>query len=122
MTTSESGTDSELTPIEQVAFPFLEAAVCIDAAKQHPENRDALIAMLDRNVSLWMFLRSYVEMNHDVLSEDIRKFLVQISDFMMKSAIVLQDQPDDDLVQKIIEMNLNMSEIILKSGIPIPTP
>jgi len=114
--TTELETNPSLSPAEQIAFPFLESAVLIDNAKQDPHNRSALLAVLDRNVSLWLYLRSQVEHNPESLPPDLGPFLVQISEFLIKSLVVLEDQADEELLQKIIQLNLNMSELILKGN------
>ena len=48
----ESDMSDDFTPQEQVAYPFLEAAVRIDTAKQNPTDKELLARVLDDNVAL----------------------------------------------------------------------
>jgi hypothetical protein len=105
--------DVELTPIEKLAYPFLDHAVRIDTAKQNPADRDALVEVLESNVQLWMFYRNLIGNHFAEVTPETSEWLVKVSDFMTKAAIVLQKQPDEELLDKITVLNLNMSEKLL---------
>ncbi len=105
--------DVELTPIEKLAYPFLEHAVRIDTAKQNPQDRDALVEVLESNVQLWMFYRNLIGNHFGEITPETSEWLVKVSDFMTKAAIVLQKQADEELIDKITVLNLNMSEKLL---------
>ncbi|HYE00162.1 MAG TPA: flagellar biosynthesis regulator FlaF [Alphaproteobacteria bacterium] len=107
--------DADLTPLEQLAFPFIQAAVRIDSAKQNPADREALVAVLDSTVAMWMFYKNYLGQNFSAVPEETKQMLVQLTDFTTKAAVFLRDNPDEGLLDRLIQLNLNMSEQILRT-------
>ena len=105
----------EMTPQEQVAYPFLEAAVRIDTAKQNPTDKDLLMRVLDDNVALWLFFKNLLLNSNDEIAEDTKSFLIQASEFMIKAAQLLLREVDDELMGRLVALNLNMSELLLQS-------
>ncbi len=105
----------EFTPQEQVAYPFLEAAVRIDTAKQNPDDKQLLEQVLDDNVALWLFFKNLLLNSRDEISVDTTDFLVQASEFMIKAAQLLRREFDDELMSRLVALNLNMSELLLQS-------
>jgi hypothetical protein len=105
----------ELSPQEQGAFPFLEAAVRIDTAKQHPNDRELLAQVLDDNVALWLYFKNLVIHTDQGVAEETKSFLIQASEFMVRAAHLLQREIDDELLGRLVALNLNMSELLLKS-------
>ncbi len=110
----------EFTPQEQVAYPFLEAAVRIDTSKQNPEDKQLLEQVLDDNVALWLFFKNLLLNSRDDISNDTKDFLVQASEFMIKAAQLLRREFDDELMSRLVALNLNMSELLLQSP-TVPT-
>lgn len=115
---SQTSESTDLNPVEQLAFPFIKSAIQIDAAKQDPSNREALVSVLENNVALWMFMKNYLTENFRDVPEDTRKFLVQMSEFMVKAALFLQENPNENLMDRLVTINLNMSERILENQKP----
>ena len=110
----------QFTPQEQVAYPFLEAAVRIDTAKQNPGDRAALAQVLDDNVALWLFFKNLLINSEDGIAEDTKTFLMQASEFMIKAASLLLREVDDELMCRLVALNLNMSELLLQAP-TVPT-
>jgi len=104
-----------LTPQEQVAFPFLEAAVRIDNAKQNLQDKELLSRVLDDNVALWLYFKNLLLNTREGVANETKAFLVQASEFMIKAAQVLQRECDEELMSRLVSLNLNMSELLLKS-------
>ncbi len=109
-----------LSPQEQVAFPFLEAAVRIDTAKQNLSDKDLLIQVLDDNVALWLYFKNLLLGTDQEIAEETKNFLIQASEFMVKSAQLLQREVDEDLISRLVTINLNMSELLLQAP-TVPT-
>ncbi|MCB9948849.1 MAG: hypothetical protein H6842_13680 [Rhodospirillaceae bacterium] len=105
----------DLSPHQELAFPFLQSAVQIDQARQNPDDRDALMAVLENNALLWTHIKTYFSGHFDEIPSEYREFLVRMSDFMMRSAIVLNRSMDLDLMDKLVALNLNMCEQILSA-------
>jgi len=104
-----------LSPQEQVAFPFLEAAVRIDSAKQNLNDKELLARVLDDNVALWLYFKNLLLNTEEEIASETRSFLVQASEFMVKAAQVLQNETDEELISRLVAINLNMSELLLQS-------
>lgn len=105
----------ELSAHEQVAFPFLEAAVRIDTAKQNPGDKDLLARVLDDNVALWLYFKNLLLNADGEIAPDTKGFLIQASEFMIKAAQMLLREVDDELMGRLVALNLNMSELLLQS-------
>ena len=104
-----------LSQQEEMAFPFIEAAIGIDTAKQRPDDKDLLVKVLDNNVSLWLYFKNLLTQDENGLSRDTQAFLIQASEFMIKAAQLLLNQVDDELMNRLITLNLNMSELLLQN-------
>ncbi|MEI8395467.1 MAG: hypothetical protein WCF85_12070 [Rhodospirillaceae bacterium] len=105
----------DLSPQEQIAFPFLEAAVRIDTAKQHPNDKELLARVLDDNVALWLYFKNVLLNAEGEVASETKGFLVQASEFMIKAAQLLLRETDDALMGRLVAMNLNMSELLLQA-------
>ncbi|MEI6559548.1 MAG: hypothetical protein WCO00_14180 [Rhodospirillaceae bacterium] len=105
----------DLSPQEQVAYPFLEAAVRIDTAKQNPSDKELLGRVLDDNVALWLFFKNLLLNSSEDIAADTKNFLIQASEFMIKAAQLLLQEVDDELMSRLVALNLNMSELLLQS-------
>jgi len=105
----------ELSPQEQVAFPFLEAAVRIDSAKQNLGDKQLLAKVLDDNVALWLYFKNLLLNTNNDVANETKSFLVQASEFMIKAAQLLLREADDELLGRLVAINLNMSELLLQS-------
>ena len=110
----------QFSPQEQVAYPFLEAAVRIDTAKQNPGDRALLAQVLDDNVALWLFFKNLLINSENDIADDTKKFLMQASEFMIKAASLLLREADDELMGRLVALNLNMSELLLQAP-SVPT-
>ncbi len=104
-----------LSPQEQVAFPFLEAAVRIDSAKQNLDDRELLARVLDDNVALWLYFKNLLLSAEEDIAAETKTFLVQASEFMVKAAQLLQHETDEELISRLVTINLNMSELLLQA-------
>ena len=100
-------TESEkLNQAEESAFPFLQNAVLLDQARQALATLDKALGL---NAEMWLRL-----------SDDAaaRGLPAETIDFVNRTAKALRSEVDDDLIQKLIALNLNMSERILEAGKP----
>ncbi len=109
-----------LSPQEQVAFPFLEAAVRIDSAKQNLDDKDLLLRVLDDNVALWLYFKNLLTNTEEEIAPETKAFLIQASEFMVRAAQLLQRETDEELISRLVAINLNMSELLLQSP-TVPT-
>ncbi len=106
---SESA-DEKLTPVEESAFPFLQQAVVLDQA------RAALTAVteaLAHNAELWLSLANEVTARGAELPLETIDFVNRTTTFAAKAATVFQRNIEEEVLDKLIALNLNMSEAIL---------
>ena len=108
-----SKADNELSPLEELAFPFLQAAVRLDTVKQHLDQCDDMFWMIDSNAALWTYFKGHVSEHFENVPQETTELLDRISDFMTKASIVLRREPSEELVDRMIQLNLNFSEQIL---------
>jgi hypothetical protein len=106
-------TEAELSPLEELAFPFLQAAVRLDTVKQNLDHCDEMLWMVDSNAALWTYFRGHVSEHFQNIPRETTELLDRISDFMTKASIVLRREPSEELVDRMIQLNLNFSEQIL---------
>lgn len=106
----------QLSPQEELAFPFLEAAIGIDTAKQQPDDAELLGKVLDNNVALWLYFKNLLTASEAGLPMETQVFLIQASEFMIKAAQLLLTHVDEELMNRLITLNLNMSELLLQKN------
>ncbi len=105
----------ELTTRELAAYPFLEAAVRIDTAKQNPDNKEMLALVLDDNVALWVYFKHLLLNSTEGVTEETRDHFIEISEFMIKAARRLLHEIDMELMDWLVTINLNTSERMLQA-------
>lgn len=102
-----------LTPLEEAAFPFLQHAVLLDQAR-------GALAILDKalvqNADLWLRLSEHAALNGAEITGEVMDFINRTATFTAKVAKSLQGDVDNELIDKLIALNFNMSEAILKGG------
>jgi hypothetical protein len=103
------------TTQEQAALPFLFAALQIDQAIQHETASDYINAALDHNVALWLYFKNLMQHTDPGVAAEFMPFLVRASKFMVSAATLLRLEADKELLSHVVSINLNMSELLLRS-------
>lgn len=107
-----TNTHSNLTALEEAAFPFLECAVLLDQARK-PQPKVQLADALDVNAARWQTVANRAMVRGRQLPATTSEFFSRASRFMVEAARTLRSAPDDKVIDMMIDMNLNMSETIL---------
>ncbi|MDD2766120.1 MAG: hypothetical protein PHE83_19330 [Opitutaceae bacterium] len=102
--------NEELTPVEESAFPFLQQAVVLDQARAAMA---AVTEALARNAELWLGLANEVTVRGTQLPLETVDFVNRTTTFAAKAASMFQRSIEEDVLDKLIALNLNMSEAIL---------
>jgi hypothetical protein len=105
-----------LSASEALALPFLQTAVNIDSARQNLHDTQGLIAVLVDNAMLWTQTKTQFSQNAHALSPDYLKFLQDMSEFMVRSTLLMSKQADPDFLEKLVRINLNMCEQLLAAA------
>lgn len=102
------------TLIDDMAQPFLDLAEKFEIARIHDLDDKDWFAILESNMFVWRFVANYLPRQlRDDVPESMGELLIRISEFMMQAGNELRFNRDDTLIQRIIELNLNMCNQIL---------
>ncbi len=104
--------NTALSAREEAAYPFLECAVMLDNARKG-EPTIQLADALDVNAARWQTIANRAVVRGRQLPPTTSEFFSRASRFMVEAARTLRQQPDDNVIELMIHMNLNMSETIL---------
>ncbi|MEQ9490798.1 MAG: hypothetical protein RIM72_17585 [Alphaproteobacteria bacterium] len=102
------------TLIDDMAQPFLDLAEKFEIARLNELDDKDWYAILESNMFVWRFVANYLPRQlRDDVPEEMGALLVRISEFMMQAGSELRSNRDDTLIQRVIELNLNMCNQIL---------
>ncbi len=102
------------TLIDDMAQPFLELAEKFEIARLNELDDKDWYAILESNMFVWRFVANYLPRQlRDDVPKEMGDLLVRISEFMMQAGSELRSNRDDTLIQRVIELNLNMCNQIL---------
>ncbi|MEQ8443273.1 MAG: hypothetical protein RIM33_13420 [Alphaproteobacteria bacterium] len=114
--TADNDGRSRTELIDDMALPFLDLAEKIEAAKINNAAPESWAAIMETNLFLWRFISNFMPRHFsDEVSKDTVDLLEKISEFMAKVSVALAEQPTKDpaLIDKIVQLNLNMCDQIL---------
>jgi len=107
------GPDSEI--VDDLAKPFLDLAEGLEAARLNGVPEETWEALLETNVFMWKYMSAQLpRMSNQGLPPDTRDLLKRITDFMNRASASLVGQRDDELIRKMVQLNLNMCDQILR--------
>ncbi len=113
---NDTGGRSREELIDDMALPFLDMAEKIEAARLNAVADDVWRGILDTNLFLWRFVSNFLprHFSEDVTPETV-EILGKISDFMTRvtAAMAQENLRDDELLDKMVTLNLNMCDQIL---------
>lgn len=100
--------------IDDMAQPFLDIAERLEAARLNETDDETWVAILETNMFLWRFTANFLprQMPAD-MPAGLGDLLHRISRFMKQAGYELQRDRNDDLINRVIELNLNMCDQIL---------
>ncbi len=102
------------TLIDDMAQPFLDLAEKFEIARLNEMDDKDWFAILESNMFVWRFVANYLPRQlRDDVPESMGELLVRISAFMMQAGTELRTNRDDTLIQRVVELNLNMCNQIL---------
>lgn len=102
------------TLIDDMAQPFLDLAEKFEVARLNELDDKDWFSILESNMFVWRFVANYLPRQlRDDVPESMGELLVRISEFMMQAGNELRTNRDDTLIQRVVELNLNMCNQIL---------
>ena len=105
----------ELSPVEELAYPFLELAVKIDAAIQTGADRETVARLAADNAALWLYFKDVQVPTISIVSLDALSLVAQVTDFLIRVAEQARQEINQELLGRVVSINLNMCEVLLKS-------
>ncbi|RED53951.1 hypothetical protein [Aestuariispira insulae] len=100
--------------IDEMALPFLDLAEKLEAARLNGADKATWTAIMETNIFLWRFIANFLPKNFDrEVPARGGAMLEMIADFMTRASMAMPDNPDTELVDKLVRLNLNMCHQIL---------
>jgi flagellar biosynthesis regulator FlaF len=103
---------SELTVFEEDALALTQAALEISRAFESKDDRRLAFA-LDRNLKLWVGIRTLVSASHNPLPMPIKDNLIRLSSFVAQKTFEMQNGANSKTIEALTNTNLQISEGLL---------
>ena len=103
-----------LSPVEEDAFIFIKSSYDLSEAI---DKNDELLIMeaLDKNLKLWVAVKTTVKSERCKLPEDIRNNLNTLSEVVVQKTFELSKKIDRKIIESLIAINLQISEGLLEA-------
>jgi len=99
---------------EEQAFQLSQAAIRLDQARRDKmDNPAAMVEALNRNVEIWVALRSIVMREDCTLGDEVKQNLTKLAQFVADRTFV-GDEVADNTLDALININLQISEGLLE--------
>ncbi len=109
--------DVSLSVPEEQAFQLSQAALKLDLARTKLEDDPAgLIDALNRNLEVWIALRTIVMRDDCMLSPETKQNLVKLSQFVAEKVFAGPDNLTNSALDALININLQISEGFLEGA------
>ena len=106
----------ELNLNETMAYPFMEMGIKVDEVIHEGYKNDQAHATMESNVALWMFFKHLMANSTKDTSFEINRHIEAVCCFMTRVAQYTAQEVNAELLGRVVTLNLNMSEIILKTS------
>jgi flagellar biosynthesis regulator FlaF len=106
--------DSELTVSEQDALALTQAALEIARAFEAKDDK-RLAAALDRNLKIWVGIRTLVSQSDNPLPMPIKDNLIRLSSFVAQKTFEMQNGANAKTIDALTNANLQISEGLLET-------
>ena len=105
----------DLSLTEQDAYGLSESAVRIDQARQK-QDMDELAAALDRNMELWVGIRTLVQRPDSVIPDEVSDNLTKLANFVAQTTMDKGAEMGTETLDSLININLQISEGLLEGA------
>ena len=103
---------SRLTVVEEDALALTQAALEISRAYETKDDK-RLAAALDRNLKLWVGIRTLVSSAENPLPMQIKDNLIRLSSFVAQKIFEMQNGANRNTIEALTNTNLQISEGLL---------
>ena len=101
---------------EMDAAAFSQAAYVLDQAKQKLSDSDFFEKALKYNQLLWSIIQADVAEKDNKLPDEVKANLMSLSLFVDRQTTKGLSDPNEELFDSLISINLNISEGLLEGG------
>jgi flagellar biosynthesis regulator FlaF len=112
MNMMSSRVSAELSVFEEDALALTQAALEISRAFEAKDER-RLASALDRNLKLWVGIRTLVSMAENPLPMPIKDNLIRLSSFVAHKTFEMQNGANVKTIEALTNTNLQISEGLL---------
>ena len=113
MTSPLGGASADLNAREQDAYGLSEAAVMLDHARG---DQGRLASALDRNMEVWVAIRTLVTRDDNGLPRETKENLVKLSQFITDTTMAQGVEMPSQVLDTLININLQISEGLLEGS------
>ncbi len=106
--------ETEMSLLEEDAFALTQAAPEISKA-QEANDEKRLAAALDRNLQLWVGIRTLVDQEDNPLPTEVKENLARLSHFVAQKTFEMQDGSDGKTLGALANTNLRIAEGLLEN-------
>jgi flagellar biosynthesis regulator FlaF len=100
---------------EEQAYQLSESAIRMDLARvKRADNPLILMDALNRNIEVWLKLRTIIMRKDCPLPEDTSKNLVKLSQFVVERTITGAEDMSESTLDALININLQIAEGLLE--------
>jgi len=103
--------DTVLSPSEEDALALVQAAIQLDSSRADPGK---MAAALEKNLELWVAIRTMVSRNNSALPSEARSNLLRLSQFVADQTLRHGTEIAGDDLDSLININMQISEGLLE--------
>lgn len=104
---------TELSLIEEDALALTQSALDISRAHESKDEK-RLAAALDRNMQLWVGIRTVVSAADNPLPISIKDNLIRLSSFVAQKTFDMQNGASKKTIESLVNTNLQIAEGLLE--------
>jgi flagellar biosynthesis regulator FlaF len=108
--------DTNLSVAEEQAFLLSQAAIALDQAKAERGDQGKLVAALERNLEVWVALKTIVSSDDCLLSDAVKDNLRRLAAFVADRTLQGVEAIADSTIDALININLQISEGLLEGA------
>lgn len=97
---------------KEEAFSLLKCAVDLSSAREN-NNSEELIAALDNNLQLWVYIKTLAKAKNTQLPEETKSNLIKLADYVSSKTLEIGrdiNNVNDKIIDSMINTNLQISE------------
>jgi|AGTN01.1.fsa_nt_gi Flagellar protein FlaF. len=107
--------DNELSIAEEQALLLAQAAIALgDEIAKDARSLHTLAELLDRNVQIWLAMKSIVSLEGCSLSAAVRENIGRLADYVVSRTALGVENISEQTIKSFININLQISEGLLE--------